>query len=134
MRYLLVFVSIVATVVEAQQPAPQQLPVASPSPKTRLEQFQAKTGSVAVKGYSEVGRLAGKAGSAVTVTSMEVTDASNSAKQFGIIITTQGAGQYAQENTSYIDFDEVDSLLKGIDYIGRVDKSVTKLGRFEATY
>src|SRR5262249_7879465 len=65
---------------------------------------------------------------------MEVTDASNSAKQFGIIITTQGAGQYAQENTSYIDFDEVDSLLKGIDYIGRVDKSVTKLGRFEATY
>ena len=35
---------------------------------------------------------------------------------------------------SFIDFDEVDALLKGLDYISKATSEVTKLGMFEATY
>jgi hypothetical protein len=100
------------------------------SPKTQLEQFQAKTGSVILKGYTEIGSVSGK-GSSLTVTAMEFTDAASKAKQFGVVIEV-ATGE--KSNRSYIDLDEVDSLLKGVDYIGRLDKSVTKLSSFEASY
>jgi hypothetical protein len=137
---MLAILSAFATITNAenalQQVAPTaaQLPAASPPPQTRLEQFQAKTGSVVIKGYTEVGTAAGKYGSTVTVSAMEFTDASSGAKQFGITIDIKGTGQYPQKGTSYIDADEIESLLKGIDYIGAADKTVTKLARFEDTY
>jgi len=137
MRYLIIPLSLIAISAHAQQPAAPaaaQSPAASPPPKTRLEQFQAKTGLVVIKGFTEVGTAAGKYGSTVSVSAMEFTDASSGAKQFGVTIDIKGSGDYPQKSTSYIDSDEVDSLLNGIDYIGRADKSVTKLASFEATY
>lgn len=106
----------------------------SPSPKTRLEQFQAKTGSVIVKGFSDIGSATGKYAAKITVISIEFTDASSGAKQFGITIEVQGSGESPQKNRSYIDLDEIDSLLNGLEYISRIDKSATKLANFEATY
>jgi hypothetical protein len=135
MRNLLFALVVFAACADAQQPA---APAAAQSPalppKTRLEQFQAKTGSVVIKGFTEVGTASGKYGSTVTVSAMEFTDASSGAKQFGITIDIKASGDYPQKNTSYIDLDEVDSLLKGIDYIAAADKTVTKLSSFEATY
>jgi hypothetical protein len=142
LRYLIVLSLLIAMptyapLVIAQQPAvpaTAQSPVTSPPPKTRLEQFQVKTGSVLIKGYTDVGTAAGKYGSTVSVSAMEFTDASSGGKQFGIAIEIKGSGQYPQTSRSYIDLDEVDSLLKGIDYISHADKSVTKLASFEAIY
>jgi hypothetical protein len=39
-----------------------------------------------------------------------------------------------RDNTSYIDYDEIPALLKGIDYIAKINKSVTKLDNFQADY
>ena len=36
--------------------------------------------------------------------------------------------------TSYIDVDEIDSLVKGIEYISKVSKDVTTLDLFEVDY
>jgi len=37
-----------------------------------------------------------------------------------------------QEDNTYIDYDEMDSLLKGIDYLSKVDFTGTSLTGFEA--
>jgi hypothetical protein len=118
---------------------PQATPAHSASqkgdePKTRLEQFQARSGGVVIKGFTDVGSLSGRLGGVVQVTSTEFTDATSGAKQFGIAIEVKETGRFERSSRSYIDLDEIDSLLKGIDYIGSVEKTVTKLANFEATY
>ena len=39
-----------------------------------------------------------------------------------------------RENRSYIDYEEIDSLLKPMESVARVNESVTKLASFEARY
>ena len=102
--------------------------------KTKLEAFQARTGAVIIKGFSEIGTVQGQYGTFVTVESREFTDASTGKKEYGITVEVKKGGTIEQENTSYVDYDEIDSLIKGIDYISKADASVTKLKDFEADY
>ena len=105
------------------------------APATKLEAFQSRTGVVLIRGYSTVGTLRALGGE-VTVDAREFRDGSNpnSPRATGISITVREAGRLERENTSYIDLDEIDSLLKGIEYISKVNKDVTKLALFEVDY
>ena len=38
------------------------------------------------------------------------------------------------KHSSYIDYDEIESLLKGISYISKIDSKITKLSEFQADY
>lgn len=119
------FVSCVP--VQAQQLAQSEAP-----PKTKIEAFQAQTGAVVIKGYSEIGKV--NAMGSAEVSAMEFTDASTSKKQSGVLIEIKAAGRLENEDRSFIDYDEINALLEGLDYIGRATGDVTKLGQFEATY
>ena len=110
----------------------QQTEEAERGPKTKLEAFQAQTGTVVIKGYSEIGRVA--ALGSVEVNAMELTDATTGRKQSGVLIEIKESGRLQNTGRSFIDFDEVDALLKGLDYISKATSDVTKLGMFEATY
>src|SRR5260221_10288460 len=44
------------------------------------------------------------------------------------------SGRVERENRSYIDYDEIEPLVRGIDYVARLDHSVTKLTEFQADY
>jgi hypothetical protein len=69
--------------VAQQPPADQVQAAAQPQkPKTQLEQFQAKTGSVLIKGYTQIGGLSGKFGTSINVIAMEFTDAASGAKDY----------------------------------------------------
>jgi hypothetical protein len=104
------------------------------APKTKLEAFQAKTGTVIVKGYSEIGSINGIGGS-VSITAREFLDATNpAAKTTGVVIEVSESGRLQRVNRSLIDSDEIASLLKGIDYISGITGSVTKQSSFEADY
>ena len=105
---------------------------ADSGPKTKLEAFQAQTGTVMIKGYSEIGRI--NAMGVVSVKSMEFSNATTGSKQAGVLIEITESGRLENTDRSFIDYDEVDSLLKGIDYISKATPAVTKLGQFEATY
>src|SRR5207249_4155085 len=98
--------------------------------------FRAKSGAVIIKGFSEVGSVQGKASTSVAVECVELTDASSGKKEYGITVTVAGLGSHLVEkkSTSYIDYDEIDSLLKGIAYIAKIDKTTTKLADFQADY
>ena len=75
-------------------------------------------------------------GGEITVDAREFRDGSspNSPRTMGIPITVRETGRLDRENTSYIDAEEIDSLLKGIEYISKVTKGVTKLEQFEVDY
>ena len=100
--------------------------------RTKLETFQAQTGTVVIKGYSEVGSVS--ALGVVAVDSMEFTDAATGQKVSGVVIEITESGRLENSDRSFIDYDEVDSLLAGLDYISKATPDVTELGQFEATY
>jgi len=95
--------------------------------KTKLEEFSGETGVVIIKGFQDVGKIGG-----VTVTSRVFTNANTGKKEYGITINV--AGYRERDDTSFIDYDEIQSLIKGSDYISKIEKSVTKLSHYEATY
>jgi len=100
-------------------------------PKSRLENFEATTGVVLIKGTDDMAAVPGKLGG-VTVKCREARNAATNLREFGaIVIVTQAEGL---EDTTYVDYEEMDALLRGIDYISKVDWSVTSLGQFEAGY
>jgi len=102
--------------------------------KTKLELFQARTGVVIIRGFSTIGTITARYNASAEVESKEFIEASSGAKAYGITIQVKNSGDYKRESTSYIDYDEIDSLLKGIDYIAKMQGSVTKLANFQADY
>jgi len=117
--------------IAAQEQKPA---VAQKEPKTKIEAFEAKTGAVIIRGFSTVGSVRGLYSTSASVQSREFTDASSGKKEYGIFITVKESSRYEREDSSYIDYDEIESLMKGIDYISKIESSVTKLDRFQADY
>jgi len=110
----------------------QQTAQAEPEPKTKLEAFQVQTGTVVIKGYSEIGRVT--ALGSIEVDAMEFTDLTSGRKQSGVLIEVKESGRLENTDRSFIDYDEVDALLKGLEYISKATSDVTNLKMFEATY
>lgn len=132
MKNLVMLLSVLALVITSQALAQQDQRV--PAPKTKLEAFEAQSGAVIIRGFSKIGELRGVYGGAVTVESKEFMNANTAQREFGITLEVKETSRLERENTSYVDYDEIPSLLKGIDYIAKVDKSVTKLDNFQADY
>ncbi|WP_395717015.1 hypothetical protein [Prosthecobacter sp.] len=103
-------------------------------PKTKLEMFQARSGAVIIRGFSEVGSIQGQLSTSIAVECKEFTDASSGKKEYGITVTVKSTSRFEKSDTSFIDDDEIVSLLKGIEYIAKIDKTITKLADFQADY
>mgnify|MGYP001564945940 CR=1 FL=1 len=110
---------------QAQVPTPQE-------PRTKLEAFEKQTGTVVVKGFSNAGSVSGLG--TVSVICMEFTDVSTGIRQLGVVIEVTESGRLERSDRSFVDYDEIEPLLKGIDYISQVTPAATKLAKFEATY
>ena len=108
---------------------------AEDSPITKLEEFNAKIGSAIMVGYSEVGTIRGKHGTNVDVNAKEIVDASALERVSGITITVRNYTTLGENShSSFIDEDEIASLLEGLNYISNAKKDHTKFDRFEALY
>ncbi|MCZ7624486.1 MAG: hypothetical protein C3F12_07945 [Candidatus Methylomirabilota bacterium] len=103
-------------------------------PATKLEAFQARTGVVLIRGYTPVGMIRG-IGATITVDAREFRDAGNpNSRATGISIAVKETGRLERENTSFVDADEIESLLKGIEYIAKISRDATMHVNFEAEY
>ena len=102
--------------------------------RTKSEAFVARDGVVLIKGFGTATKLPGRYGSSVEIEPREFIDASDGKHEYSLAVTVKEAGTLERDDTSYVDLDEIDSLIKGLDYIAKVDSSVTKLERFEASY
>jgi hypothetical protein len=111
----------------------QQPPAPPPfEPLTRLEALDTQTGAVIVKNYTYIGAVSGFSGIA-TVVSYEFVDAQTGRKDYGIGVEVRETARSEREARTYVDYDEIDALLRGIDYISKIERSAT-LENFEAQY
>ena len=100
-------------------------------PATKLEAFDTNTDTVIIKATAPIGTVAAHGG-AVAVRCREITDAGTGRRESGILVDITSGDQL--QDTMLIDYDELDSLLDGLDYLGKLDWSVTPLPGFDALY
>ena len=100
-------------------------------PPTELEAFEAQTGTVIIKGAGQIGSLAiGNLN--LTVISRESTDVGTSRKEYGVAVEMTENNQGTVRMV--VDYDELDSLLNGLNYLAKIDYNVTTLPTFTASY
>jgi len=100
-------------------------------PPTQLEAFEAQTGTVIVKGAGQIGSL-GVGTVNITVISKESMDGSTGRKQYGMAIEADVNGQRVWKKV--VDYDEIDPLLSNLNYLAKIDYTVTALPTFVAGY
>lgn len=132
---LLVFIATASGVSGfAQRPGPQfwrRLSCAPMEPRTKLEAFDERYGTVVVKGFTQVNSIDVRG---VRVDAVELRDTARATRVTGIVIALGSGGERPQENRAYIDYEEIDGLLAGIDAVSRVNETLTKLVGFEGKY
>jgi hypothetical protein len=108
----------------------------SKEPSTDIERFQAATGDVIIKGFEKTGTsIRGKYKSNLTVEAREFIRVSAGDKSFGIVVEVKETlGNYPKTGKSFVDYDELDSLVEGVNYISNIDKTASSLSGIEATY
>jgi len=120
-----------ASSCHAQGQQSKDAPAAAPA--TKLEAFSAKTGAVIIRGFTTVGAVNGMG--SVSIDAREFRDAGNpKLKVTGLSIEVKESGRLERESISFVDYDEIDSLLQGIDYISKIDQNITPMKNFEAEY
>lgn len=129
--FLLFLLLAACSGVAAQQSAPLPSPIPY-EPLTRLEALDTQVGAVLVKNYTYIGSVSSPRGIAM-VTSYEFVDAQAGRKDYGIGVEVREIGKSEREAATFIDYEEIDALLRAIDYISRIDKSAT-MENFEAQY
>jgi hypothetical protein len=85
--------------------------------KTEIGIFESQTGVVIVKGFGQVGSVS-TSGAIVSVRCKESTSAATSQKDYGIAVVIElNDGR----ESAIVDYDELDSLINGMDYLGQND-------------
>jgi len=100
-------------------------------PATRLEAFETNVGAITIKGTTDLGSVSAASG-VVSVKAKEFTDTRTGRKEHGIAVEISRGGQY--RDALLIDDDELGSLLTAIDYLSKLDVSVSPLNAFDAAY
>ena len=127
---------LVSTVSFAQRPGPQfRRPLACEpiEPRTKLEAMEWRYERILIKGFTRVVNLQVR-GAIIRVDAVELRDSGAPTVARGIVISMVAPTEPPQENRAFVDYEEIDGLVKALDTIGKVSESVTKLASFEARY
>jgi len=104
------------------------------SPKTKLEQFSAKHGSLFLRAETELGEIGPFFSGTyyrVSAKVVEIIAPTSKTRAYGVNFELTGG---KNSSTSSLDEDELPSLIKGIDYLIELDPSVTKLAGVTGFY
>ena len=100
-------------------------------PPTELEAFEAGTGTVIIKGAGQIGTVAVDALN-IQVISKESLDVTSGHKQYGMAVEADANNQRVWKRV--VDYDEMDSLINGLNYLAKIDYKVTAEPTFVASY
>jgi hypothetical protein len=105
----------------------------SKEPSTDIERFQAATGDVIIKGFEKTGTsMRGKYKRTLTVEAREFIRVSAGDKSFGIVVEVkETSGNYPKTGRSFVDYEELDSLVEGVNYISNIDETASSLSSIE---
>lgn len=133
MPVLVVLFALAICAFAQRQP---QVPFAneqSDKPLTDLEVFQDSYGSALLKGFTELPRIRGTNGT-VQVTIVEFRNAANNTRVKGVAIDISTLERQNEKSRSFIEYAELESLIRGITLISKIDKSATSLQNLEAVF
>lgn len=108
------------------------------APITALGEFDSRMQTIIVRGSTYVQTLTARNGSA-RVDALELRDETSHTSTNGVVITLKEANgednnQPGFETRSYIDYEEIDRVIKAWDQVARTDDTITKLNNFESRY
>jgi hypothetical protein len=132
--FLLVLFSTTAICAFAQRPGPEfwrRVGCEPLEPRTKLEALEDRQGTVIIKGFA---RITTVTVSGVRIDAIEMKESGNVGRAKGIVVVLREGGERPREGRAFVDYEEVDSLLKAIDVLSGVDENATKLVGFEAHY
>jgi hypothetical protein len=98
--------------------------------KTQIENFEAQTGTVIIKGVGLGGSLTTGAG-LISVRLKESIDVSHGGKLYGMAIGLEAG---PRREFLIVDYDEMDPLISGMDYLAKIGYDATALQAFEASF
>jgi NaMN:DMB phosphoribosyltransferase len=61
-------------------------------------------------------------------------DTADATRALGFVIALKELSEKPSENRSFVDYEEIDRLIKGIESVGKVNETMSKLASFEARY
>jgi len=102
-------------------------------PLTDLEMFQDIYGTAVIKGYTDLPRLRGSNGT-LQITIVEFRSTASNTRVKGVVADVTVGERLNEKARSFIEYAELDALIKGVTYISKVDKGVTALRSLEAVY
>lgn len=98
------------------------------APATEIENFELQPDTVIVKGYGEVGSITTESG-ILSVRCKESDNPLTGGKMFGIaVVFTSNQSRSAL----VVDYDELDSLIHGLDYLSKISYNVATMPSFDA--
>jgi hypothetical protein len=100
-------------------------------PLTKIEIFENRTGTVIVRGSVLIDTMSAQMGT-ISVRAKESVEPGSGRKEYGIAVELRENGR--PEDTTMVDYDELDSFLNGIDYISKANHSMTSLPDYDVGY
>ena len=120
----------------AQRPGPEfrrPLNCEPLEPRTKLEAIDSRYQRVLLKGFTQVAVLDARGGD-IRTDAVELRDTHEPSRAIGIVVAVRDSGERPREDRSFIDYDEIDPLIKALDTLAKVNETSTKLTGFEARY
>lgn len=125
MRSTLLFSIVIGTLL----PLAASAQSSTNAPATEIENFELQTDAVIVKGVSQIGSVATEAGT-ILVRCKESDNVTSGQKQYAVAIVIE-------DNQSrlvlFVDYDELDALIHGLDFLSKVTYEVTTMPAFDAS-
>lgn len=108
--------------------AAAQLITSTNAPATEIENFEMQTNVIIVKGYGEIGTVTTTEG-IISVLGKESDNVTTGGKQYGIAIAFSANQAHT---ASIVDYDELDPLMHGLDFLAKISYNVTTMPSFDA--
>ncbi len=100
------------------------------APATEIENFELQTDAVIVKGVGDIGTLDTPAGT-VFVRYKESDNITSGQKQYAIAV---GLSSNQARGVLFVDYDELDALVRGLEYLSKVTYDITTMPSFDAIF
>ena len=100
-------------------------------PQTRLEAFDTNTDTIILRATVDIGTVT-TGGGTLSVKCRSITDVNTGRRELGLVLETSQA--VVPEQIAFIDLEEIDSLRNALEYLGKLDWTVTDLPSFDAAF
>lgn len=104
--------------------------VSTNAPATVIESFEQQTDILIVKGFGDIGSVSTEGG-VVSVRCKESDNPLTNSKLYGIAV---GIDLNQAHGYLVVDYDEMDSLIRALDFIGKISYDVTPMQGFDASF